>query len=76
VAAFGDDAISGNVEPKFDFMDNEIYIYEKFRFPKKCIAVEHLGKSKSIHMASSGYFIRQNIEMPDSPKIVKIVREG
>jgi len=58
----GKNKIEGNVKREFEFGEDKIIISEKTNMPKECKNIKHMGKSKAIHMASSGYFISQNFE--------------
>jgi len=69
----GKNKVDGEVLREFEFSDDKIIIKEKINMPKNCKSIKHIGKSKSIHMASSGYFISQNYENINS-KFVKFER--
>jgi len=56
----GKNKIDGNVQREFEFLQDKIIVKEKIDIPKETELIKHIGKSKSIHMASSGYFIEQN----------------
>lgn len=56
----GKNKVDGTVIKEFEFLEDMILVKEKINLPKNCKKVKHIGKSKAIHMASSGYFISQN----------------
>lgn len=58
----GKNRIDGSVKREFEFLEDKIIIKEEIAQPKNCKEIKHTGKSKAIHMASSGYFISQNFE--------------
>ena len=62
----GKNKIDGSVKREFNFLDEKIIVQEKLNKPNSCKQIKHIGKSKSIHMASSGYFIKQNFENRNS----------
>jgi hypothetical protein len=66
----GKDKIDGRVERKFEFLTDSVLIKESTDIPKNAKEVLHVGKSKSIHMASSGYFISQNYKNKNSNLVV------
>lgn len=66
----GKNQLEGRVEREFKFLEEIIVIEESIKQPNKCKEIKHIGKSKAIHMASSGYFISQNFENQNS-KIVE-----
>ena len=67
----GKKKIDGRAVRKFEFLDNEIVVHETIIKPKKCIEVGHKGKFKAIHMASSGYFLKQVTSSPSKPALVR-----
>ncbi len=56
----GKNKVDGSVDREFAFMIDKIEVKESIIMPKNCKNIKHIGKSKAIHMASSGYFIKQN----------------
>jgi hypothetical protein len=56
----GKNKVSGNAIRRFDFKDEKVVITEVIQSPANCKSLGHIGKSKAIHMASSGYFLSQN----------------
>lgn len=56
----GKQKLDGWVDREFVFLDEKIVVRESIQKPKKCIGIGHYGKSKAIHMASSGYYLSQN----------------
>ena len=63
-------AISGKAIRKFEFTDNKIIVHESISKPKDCKEISHYEKCKTIHMASSGYYIKQNQQKPLHSKLV------
>ena len=66
----GKNKVSGRVRRKFDFNENEIRVSETIKRPNGFPNVQHGGKFKSIHMASSGYNTSQLRNAEDSSKFV------
>ena len=62
----GKNKVNGQVLRKFKFNEEVIIISEKIVMPNKCQNINHIGKSKAIHMASSGYFTTQNFKNQNS----------
>ena len=58
----GKNKIDGSVKREFEFLKDKVIVKEEMAQPKNCKKIKHIGKSKAIHMASSGYFISQNFE--------------
>jgi len=58
----GKDRIKGSAEREFEFSDTKIIIKEKLTYPKNCTGINHKGKAKAIHMASSGYFMQEDFD--------------
>ncbi len=56
----GKTQIDGKAKRNFKFLQDKIIVVEKIVKPKKCVMIKRMGKSKSIHMASSGYFHKQD----------------
>ncbi|WP_323594880.1 hypothetical protein [Aliarcobacter butzleri] len=65
----GKNKIDGNAKREFEFLEDKIVVKENITKPKNTKEIKHLGKSKAIHMASSGYFLSQDFQIQDS-KIV------
>lgn len=53
----GKNKLAGKVVLRYDFNDTYIKISENITKPKNTDFLEHIGKAKAIHMASSGYNI-------------------
>jgi len=71
----GKNKIDGNTKREFEFLEDKIVVKEEIAQPKNCKDMKHIGKSKAIHMASSGYFISQNFENRNSKLVeFEIVR--
>ncbi len=66
----GKSKIDGKVIRKFLFTEENIVIEEKISKPKGCVKIEHSGKSRAIHMASSGYYMRSHEKLVQTSKIV------
>ena len=66
----GKNKLDGSVTREFEFLEDKVIVKEEIAQPKNCKEIKHIGKSKAIHMASSGYFISQNFENNNS-KIVE-----
>ncbi|WP_141047382.1 hypothetical protein [Aliarcobacter cryaerophilus] len=66
----GKNKLDGSVTREFEFLEDKVIVKEEIAQPKNCKDIKHIGKSKAIHMASSGYFISQNFENNNS-KIVE-----
>lgn len=62
----GKNKLGGSVKREFEFLEDKIIIKEEIAPPKNCKEIKHIGKSKAIHMASSGYFLSQNFESSNS----------
>ena len=62
----GKNKLDGSVKRTFKFLEDKIVVLEEINKPNHCRSLQHIGKSKAIHMASSGYFIPQNFENRDS----------
>ena len=63
--------IEGQALRQFEFKEDKIIIHEKISCSKAVSQIAHLGKCKAIHMASSGYHLRQMEQVPKLPKIVE-----
>ena len=55
----GKNKIDGEAIRKFIFKQDKLIVEEKITKPKNTRWIGHMGKSKAIHMASSGYFNKQ-----------------
>jgi len=62
--------INGSAIRRFKFMDDKIIVHENIKEPDNCKSIGHFGKSKAIHMASSGYYLQQNEEKPERSGLV------
>ena len=62
----GKNKLGGSVKREFEFLEDKIIIKEEIAQPKNCKEIKHIGKSKAIHMASSGYFLSQNFKNSNS----------
>jgi|GEM_PF-5777632 len=65
----GKNKIDGCVKRKFVFLKDKIIVKEKIQRPKNCIEIGHVGKSKVIHMASSGYLLPKDAIIKDSSMV-------
>lgn len=66
----GKNKIEGSARREFRFCEDKIIVEEKVTQPKNYKEIKHIGKSKAIHMASSGYFISQNFENENSKLVI------
>lgn len=62
--------IDGEAVRRFVFEENQIMIKERITPPKKCVKIGHFGKTKAIHMASSGYYHPQTEQLVRESKFV------
>jgi len=67
----GKKKIGGQTLRQFEFKDDTIIIHEKISSSIPTVHIGHLGKCKAIHMASSGYYLRQIEQVPELSKIVE-----
>lgn len=65
--------IDGRLTREFKYLDDRIIVKENVIPPAKCIKFCHPGKSRSIHMASSGYHTIQQESMPEKSNIVEFI---
>lgn len=63
--------IDGSTLRRFEFMDDKIIIHESITRPDGCKYIGYPGKCTAIHMASSGYYLRQDEQAPEMSKIVE-----
>ena len=68
----GKKAIHGTVIRRFEFRDDSIVVYETVSQNLKNKNLRHTGKSKAIHMASSGYYLNQYMSNSKS-ELVKFI---
>lgn len=61
----------GQMNRSFRFEENNIFITDQVAPPKGTLECNRGKKAKAIHMASSGYFIKQLWQMPNESNIVK-----
>ena len=66
----GKKSVGIEVERQFHFDADTIRVRESVRPKEKLKDIGHVGKFKSIHMASSGYFMKQATEQPAQSRIV------
>jgi hypothetical protein len=62
--------IDGSALRSFEFKDDKIIILERITLPDGCKHIGHPGKCKAIHMASSGYYLKQDQQKPDKSSLV------
>ena len=62
--------IEGKAIRKFEFTNDKIIVHESISRPKGCNEIVHCGKCKAIHMASSGYYIKQIQQQPMHSRLV------
>ena len=68
----GKNKLDGHAIRKFLFNEDSIIIEETIQKPKKCMKISHPGKVKSIHMASSRYYLKQHQNLINQAKLLKI----
>lgn len=68
----GKKKIDGRSDRKFIFLDNKILVEEEIIKPKNCSWIGHIGKAKAIHMASSGYVLKQDELRPQECELIEI----
>lgn len=71
----GKKKISGGVKLRFEFMADRINVYENIVPPKKTKNIGRFGKCKAIHMASSGYLLKQDLQKPTQSVLVTYITE-
>ncbi len=62
--------VNGSVLRRFEFKDDKIIIHESITEPHGCKYIGHPGKCKAIHMASSGYYLKQDQQKPEKSRLV------
>ena len=67
----GKKQIDGKAKRKFIFHKHRIVVEEKVTPPLGTVQIGHPGKCRSIHMASSGYFLKQDQTRPTHSRIVE-----
>jgi len=67
----GRNKIDGRVTRRFEFLKDKIVVHESIIRPKRCAVVDHIGKCKAIHMASSGYYFPQVESTPEKSNLVE-----
>lgn len=63
--------IDGSALRRFEFKDDKIIIHENIKEPNYCENIGHFGKCKATHMASSGYYLKQDQQKPEKSRLVK-----
>lgn len=58
--------LDGGVKRIFIFSNERIIVKEHITLPNGILLLEHVGKSKAIHMASSGYYLPQVEQMVEN----------
>lgn len=66
----GKKIVDGSAHIKFKFTNDKILIKDNLVMPKNTIKIGRFGKTKAIHMASSGYFTQQIVEKPKKSNII------
>jgi len=69
----GKERIDGCVTRQFQFDEESITVREYIQKPAGCVEIRHGGKSSSIHMASSGYYMKPHEQLIKPSKIVTFV---
>lgn len=62
--------LDGKAVRRFEFFDDRIIVYEEITKPIFCKSIGHSGKCKTIHMASGGYYLKQDQQKPERPRLV------
>ena len=62
--------IDGSALRRFEFKDDKIIVHESITQPDGCKYIGHSGKCKAIHMASSGYYLKQDQQKPEKSRLV------
>ncbi|MFH1320662.1 MAG: hypothetical protein ABII90_08420 [Bacteroidota bacterium] len=63
--------VNGRGIRKFIFEEEKIFVEESIITPRNLKFIKHIGKFRAIHMASSGYFLKQILEEPVKSQIVE-----
>ena len=63
--------IDGQALRRFEFHEDKVIVLENIDSPRGSIAIDHFGKCMCIHMASSGYYLRQVEQLPQQSDIVE-----
>ncbi|OGT09886.1 MAG: hypothetical protein A2X77_04775 [Gammaproteobacteria bacterium GWE2_42_36] len=71
----GKKEINGYVKRSFYLTDNKIVVSELWDKPPGCVGIDHYGQVKSIHMASSGYWLAQAKDAPIKSRLVEFYSE-
>lgn len=69
----GKKKIDGQCLREFQLHEDKIIVRETINMPRNSIQIKHLGKCKSIHMASSGYYLKQIEQEHQHSDIVEFV---
>ncbi len=71
----GKKPFGGKARRQFEFHHDRINVFESAELPKtfRNLELEHMGKGKSIHMASSGYYSTQMQQSHKESDIVKFI---
>jgi len=72
----GKERIPGGAERRFVFEKERIVVRERITPPPRVIKMDHPGKAKAIHMASSGYPLKQDREKPETSSLVRFEALG
>lgn len=64
--------IDGHCLREFQFTEDKIIVRETINMPRNNVYIGHLGKCKSFHMASSGYYLKQIEQNLQTSDLVKL----
>jgi len=67
----GRNKIDGRAIRKFEFLEDKVVVHESIVKPKRCTSIDHIGKFRAIHMASSGYYLPQVESTPERSNLVE-----
>jgi len=67
----GKNKIDGRALLRFEFLNDKIIIHKNITKPRGCRSIGHYGTCKAIHMASSGYYLKQDQERPSHAGLVR-----
>lgn len=62
--------VDGSALRRFEFKDDKIIVHESITQPDDCKHIGHPGKCRAIHMASSGYYLKQDQQKPKKSRLV------
>ena len=72
----GKKKIDGSVSRQFEFLEDKMTVHEDIIKPRGCQSIGHYGKCRTIHMASSGYYLKQDELRPSQARLVEFRTQG